>query len=135
MSDPIQSCDEFIQQSGIDTSQEHWRTSLPKPPQFEFDGNKSYFWNIQTNLGPIRVRLRPDVAPMHTSSTLFLARAGFYDGLKFHRVIDGFMAQGGCPLGSGTGGPGYQYDGEFDPSLRLRCRSSVAPARRVPRPD
>jgi cyclophilin family peptidyl-prolyl cis-trans isomerase len=56
----------------------------------------------------------PDVAPVHVSSTIFLTRLGFYDGLAFHRVITGFMAQGGCPLGTGTGGPGYQYAGEFD---------------------
>ena len=55
---------------------------------------------------------------MHVSSTVFLTKLGFYDGLAFHRVISGFMAQGGCPLGSGTGGPGYQYDGEFSPSVR-----------------
>jgi cyclophilin family peptidyl-prolyl cis-trans isomerase len=64
------------------------------------------------------VRLMPEVAPMHVSSTIYLTRLGFYDGLSFHRVITGFMAQGGCPRGTGTGGPGYQYDGEFDPSVR-----------------
>ena len=55
---------------------------------------------------------------MHVSSTIYLTRLGFYDGLSFHRVITGFMAQGGCPRGTGTGGPGYQYGGEFDPTVR-----------------
>jgi cyclophilin family peptidyl-prolyl cis-trans isomerase len=55
---------------------------------------------------------------MHASSTIYLSRLGFYDGLKFHRVINGFMAQGGCPLGTGTGGPAYKYDGEFDRNTR-----------------
>ena len=76
------------------------------------------FWILETNHGAIRVKLLHETAPMHASSTMFLTRLGFYDGLKFHRVIPGFMAQGGCPLGSGTGGPGYQYEGEFDSSTQ-----------------
>lgn len=60
----------------------------------------------------------PDIAPMHVTSTIFLTRKGFYDGLSFHRVIPGFMAQGGCPLGTGSGGPGYQYEGEFSDDVK-----------------
>ena len=55
----------------------------------------------------------PANAPMHASSTIYLARLGFYDGLKFHRIIPGFMAQGGDPRGNGSGNPGYEYSGEF----------------------
>ena len=110
--------DEFISAQGVDTSGSGWRRSLTKPPVAEFDGDSSYFWDLETNVGKIAVRLLPDAAPMHVSSTIYLTRLGFYDGLSFHRVISQFMAQGGCPLGTGTGGPGYQYDGEFDSSVK-----------------
>ena len=110
--------DEIIAAQSADTSADRWRTRLAQPPQAEFDVGSSYHWNLATNVGDIQIRLMPDVAPMHVSSTIYLTRLGFYDGLIFHRVISGFMAQGGCPLGSGTGGPGYTYGGEFDPSVR-----------------
>ena len=110
--------DEFIAAQGVDTSGSGWRTSLKKPPVAEFDGDSSYFWDLETNVGKITVKLLPETAPMHVSSTIYLTRLGFYDGLSFHRVITQFMAQGGCPLGTGTGGPGYQYDGEYDPSVK-----------------
>ncbi len=110
--------DEFIAAQGVDTSGSGWKTSLAKPPMVEFDGDSTYFWDLETTEGKITVRLMPDVAPMHVSSTIYLTRLGFYDDLTFHRVIWQFMAQGGCPLGTGTGGPGYQYDGEYDPSVK-----------------
>ena len=114
----IAAIDAFIADQAVDTSKAGWKTKLAKPPQVEFDSAKSYFWNVSTNVGDIVFRLMPDVAPMHVSSTIYLARLGFYDNVIFHRVIDGFMAQGGDPLGRGTGGPGYQYDGEYSPSAR-----------------
>jgi cyclophilin family peptidyl-prolyl cis-trans isomerase len=119
MSDPaLTACDEFIAGSAIDTGKSGWKSSLPKPPQFDFDPTKTYYWDLETSKGDIRVKLMPDIAPMHASSTMYLARLGFYDDLGFHRVITGFMAQGGCPLGTGTGEPGYRYDGEFDGAVR-----------------
>ena len=77
-----------------------------------------YVATMETTKGPIEIELMPDVAPMHVTSFIYLTRLGFYDGLSFHRVIPGFMAQGGCPLGTGTGGPGYKYAGEFDPEVK-----------------
>jgi len=119
MNDPaLKACDDFVREKKIDTSKDRWRTSLPKPPKLPFDPGRTYYWKIETNVGSMKMKLMPDVAPMHASSTVYLARLGFYDGLKFHRVIERFMAQGGCPLGIGSGGPGYKYDGEFHPKVR-----------------
>ena len=64
--------------------------------------------------GTIELELYPEVAPEHVNSFVFLARDGFYDGVTFHRIIDGFMAQGGDPTGTGTGGPGYSVPAEFN---------------------
>jgi len=116
--DPIQAIDEFIAQKNIDTSSSQWKLKLPKPPKLNFEAGKSYFWLLETNKGEIKIELRPETAPMHVSSTIYLTRLGFYDSVPFHRVIPGFMAQGGDPLGRGTGGPGYKYDGEFDDSVK-----------------
>ena len=69
------------------------------------------------------------------ASTIYLTRLGFYDGLGFHRVIDGFMAQGGCPLGTGTGGPGYRYDGEFGGKARHDRRGILSMANAGPGTD
>ncbi len=90
-----------------------WKIKLTKPEQRQFDATKDYIWVLETNKGAIKIKLMPDVAPMHVTSTMFLTEKGFYDGLTFHRVLEGFMAQGGCPVGNGKHGPGYQYAGEF----------------------
>ena len=114
----IAALDRFIAEQSINRDQADWKTRLPRPPQTDFDASKRYFWHVATNVGDLKIQLMPDVAPMHVSSTIYLARLGFYDGVIFHRVITGFMAQGGDPLGQGTGGPGYNYDGEFSNSAR-----------------
>jgi peptidyl-prolyl cis-trans isomerase B (cyclophilin B) len=133
--DPIKAIDDFIAEQKIDTSGKQWKTSLAKPPQVDFDSSKSYFWLLETNKGEIKVQLLPDVAPMHVSSTMYLTQLGFYDGVVFHRVIPGFMAQGGDPLGTGTGGPGYQYDGEFDPAVKHDKPGVLSMANRGPGTD
>ena len=73
---------------------------------------------IETSQGTINIELFPDKAPLTVASFVNLAKKGYYDGLNFHRVIGQFMIQGGCPLGTGTGGPGYKFEDEFDASLR-----------------
>ena len=73
---------------------------------------------IETSKGTINLNLFPDKTPITVASFINLAQKNFYDGLNFHRVIDSFMIQGGCPLGSGTGGPGYRFEDEFDAELK-----------------
>ena len=109
---------DFIAKQKIDTGQPGWKTRLPRPPKATFDAAQTYYWSLDTNVGNVKVKLLPQAAPMHASSTIYLTELGFYDGIPFHRVIPGFMAQGGDPLGRGTGGPGYQYAGEFDSKLK-----------------
>ena len=75
---------------------------------------KEYTAELATSKGPIRLKFLPEVAPGHVKNFLGLAKIGFYNGLIFHRVIKGFMIQGGCPEGTGTGGPGYQIKAEFN---------------------
>ncbi len=114
----IAAIDAFIAEANIDKTEPRWKSALTKPPQVEFDADKSYYWHLRTNLGDIKIKLMPEVAPMHASSTVYLTRLGFYDDVIFHRVIPGFMAQGGDPDGTGRSGPGYKYAGEFDPEVR-----------------
>ncbi len=82
----------------------------------DFDST-SYQVEFQTSLGRITLDLWPELAPGHCRNIIGLARIGYYDGIIFHRVIAGFMAQVGCPLGTGTGGPGYTIDAEFNDQL------------------
>ena len=73
---------------------------------------------IKTNKGEINIELFADKTPLTVANFTNLAKRGYYDNLSFHRVIPDFMIQGGCPLGTGTGGPGYQFKDEFHPELK-----------------
>ena len=90
----------------------------PAPPSGALDTSRNYTARFKTEKGDIVVELFADRAPRTVENFVNLARSGFYDGTTFHRVIGGFMAQGGDPTGTGTGGPGYQFADEFHPSLR-----------------
>lgn len=82
------------------------------PPPMSIDQNKEYQATIKTNFGDIVVQLLPKEAPLAVNNFVFLARQGFYNGVKFHRVVKGFVIQGGDPTGTGTGNPGYKFADE-----------------------
>jgi len=114
----VQSIDAQIAAAKIDKTKANWRTTLPQPKVATFDPAHTYWAHMTTNKGPITIKLLPDVAPMHVTNWIYLTRLGFYNGTKFHRVITDFMAQGGDPLGNGTGGPGYQFGSEFSTTVK-----------------
>jgi peptidyl-prolyl cis-trans isomerase B (cyclophilin B) len=88
-------------------------------PAMQLDTNKNYTAHFKTNKGEFDVKLHAKEAPVTVNNFVFLAKDGFYDGLKFHRVIEDFMIQGGDPEGSGRGGPGYKWNDEAS-ALKLK---------------
>ncbi len=88
------------------------------PPAMVIDPKKTYRAKMETSKGAISIDLFADRAPITVNNFVFLSRDGFYDDVIFHRVLDGFMAQGGDPTGSGRGGPGYRWDDEAS-ALRI----------------
>ena len=98
------------------------------PPVMAIDPARQYRARIETDLGEIVIELFADKAPKTVNNFVFLAREGFYHGVIFHRVISDFMAQTGDPTGQGSGGPGYQFEDEFDPGLRHDGRGIVSMA-------
>jgi cyclophilin family peptidyl-prolyl cis-trans isomerase len=114
----VKAVDAFLAEKKLDKSNARWRNLLPKFPALEFDANSDYFWHMETDAGAVKIRFYADTAPNHVANGIYLARAGFYDGLTFHRIIPGFMAQGGCPNGDGRGNPGYAFAGEFNGSRK-----------------
>jgi len=83
---------------------------------------------LDTTKGKVVIAMRPELAPRHVARIKELVRAGFYDGIAFHRVIDGFMAQTGCPRGDGTGGSGQKLKAEFNREPHVRGTVSMARA-------
>jgi peptidylprolyl isomerase len=97
-------------------------------PAMTIDVNKQYTAHIQTVKGTVDVLLLPKVAPQAVNSFVFLARQHYFDGVTFHRVLPGFMAQGGDPTGTGTGGPGYTFANETSTGLTFDQAGVVAMA-------
>ena len=110
--------DAFLASHAPNTKQDGWRTQMAEPPQQSFPEDRDYYWRFATNKGELKIRLLPQVAPMHCTSAIYLTRAGFYDGLSFHRVIKGFMAQGGCPNSTGSGNAGFTMKGETSDAVK-----------------
>jgi cyclophilin family peptidyl-prolyl cis-trans isomerase len=88
--------------------------SYDAEPPMTIDQNKQYFATIKTEVGDMKLELYPKDAPRHVNSFVFLSREGFYEGVTFHRVIPGFVAQAGDPTGTGSGGPGYNVPDEVN---------------------
>jgi len=86
----------------------------PQPPALTVDLHKAYRATLHTNHGDIAIELFPAEAPLAVNSFLFLAAEGYYDGVTFHRVVPGFVIQGGDPTGTGRGGPGYKFRDELE---------------------
>ena len=103
-----------------------------RPPEMALDPDKDYHATLFTEKGTIRIKLFAEEAPETVNNFVFLAREGYFDGTTFHRVIEGFMAQGGDPTGTGTGGPGYVIPDEFHPDLRHDRPGVLSMANRGP---
>lgn len=94
--------------------------SYPARPEMTIDPAKTYTATVKTVRGDFVINLRPDLAPEHVNSFVFLARDGYYNGVTFHRVLPGFVAQAGDPTGSGSGGPGYTVPAEFTTEVKFQ---------------
>jgi cyclophilin family peptidyl-prolyl cis-trans isomerase len=103
----------------------------PKAPDLSIDLNTAYTATLRTNHGDIAIELFPAEAPLAVNNFLFLAGEGFYDGVIFHRVVPGFVIQGGDPTGTGRGGPGYSFRDELETGRRY-SRGTVAMANAGP---
>ena len=96
------------------------------PPPMTIDTSKQYTATIETEKGNLVLELFATDVPITVNNFVFLARDGFYDGLTFHRVVPGFVVQGGCPIGDGKGGPGYRFDDEITEHTHVAGALSMA---------
>ena len=102
------------------------------PPKMTIDPSKKFTTTFDTSRGKIVCELYADVAPNTVNNFVFLANEKFYDGTKFHRVIDNFMVQGGDPTGTGRGGPGYRFNDELKGSYKKHQIGSLSMANAGP---
>lgn len=102
------------------------------PPDLQIDHTQQYHCLMQTSKGQIEIQLYANAAPNTVNNFVFLANEGFYDGITFHRVINNFMIQSSDPTGSGSGGPGYRFDDEFDGNPQTHQTGSLSMANAGP---
>jgi cyclophilin family peptidyl-prolyl cis-trans isomerase len=114
-----------------DDAPEPEATEYPAEPEMEIDEDATYVATLDTTCGEIIIELDPAGAPRTVNSFVFLARDGFFEGAPFHRVIPGFVIQGGDPTGTGTGGPGYTFDDELDSAEQLVAEEGGYPRGKV----
>ncbi len=103
---------------GIAVGCEGKKMSWNTPPAMAIDVNKLYTATLQTNYGDILIELLPKESPITVNNFVFLSRQGFFNGVKFHRIVKDFVIQGGDPTGTGRGGPGYQFADELPPARK-----------------
>ena len=127
-STPDEGAVESTQDENPPGSMMQWNT----PPEMTIDPEVIYLATFKTVRGDIKVELFADRTPVTVNSFVFLAKEGYYDNTTFHRVLPDFMAQGGDPTGSGSGGPGYQFEDEFDPGLLFEEAGYLAMANSGP---
>lgn len=108
------------------------KPQFERPPKLAIEPSKEYRAVLVTSCGRIELELFADRTPETVNSFVFLAREGFFDGLTFHRVVEGFVIQGGDPSGDGTGGPGYTFDDEIGDELRFDGKGLLAMANSGP---
>lgn len=106
--------------------------TFTKPPSMQINPDKRYIAIIETDYGVIDIKLLPKIAPRAVNNFIFLVCHSFYNGLTFHRVVPGFVIQGGDPQGNGTGGPGYQFADELPSSAAVYTLGAVAMANAGP---
>lgn len=133
----LEAVDAMIAAHPVDTSAPDWRLQVPRPAPVRFSPDRKVYWMLHTSEGLLKIELLADKAPRHVGTMIYLTRLGFFDGLVFHRIIPGFMAQGGDPTGTGTGGPGFKYAGEFPRrgAPKHDARGVVSMANAGPRTD
>lgn len=126
--DNIEAPEEFLEL----LEQEPDNTMQLEKPEMTIDTSQEYFATLETNQGSMKVKLFADKTPITVNNFVYLANKDFYDNVIFHRVIEGFMIQGGDPTGTGRGGPGYQFEDEIVDSLSFTKAGQLAMANSGP---